>query len=184
MQALAEFAHPACLAGGVANDKGVVGDGFGDDGTGTDEGKPSDIVSANDGGVGSDGGSMLYQGSGIFALAVDGRSWVDHIGEDHRRSKENIVFTDHTGVDTDVVLHFNIFAKYHLWTHNNVLADVAVFTYDAVGHDVAEVPYFCSVAYLAIFVDDGGGVGEEFVFHGVGIIIGVGFGVGFGLVFL
>jgi len=155
MQALAEFAHPACLAGGVADDKGVVGDGFGDDGTGTDEGKPSDIVAADDGGVGSDGGSMLYQGSCIFAFAVDSRAGIGHIGEDHRRSKENIVFADNTSVDADVVLYFNIFAKYHLWTHNNVLADVAVFTYDAVGHDVTEVPYFCSVAYLASFINNG-----------------------------
>jgi len=161
MQALAEFAHPACLAGGVADDKGVVGNGFGDNGTGTDEGKPADIVSADDGGVGTDGSALLYKGAGIFAFAVDGRAGIGHIGEDHRRSKENIVFADNTGVYTDVVLYFNIFAKYHLWTHNNVLADVAVFTNDAVGHDVTEVPYFCSGAYLAIFVDDGGGVGEE-----------------------
>ncbi len=56
---MAEFAHPADLSGGVAHNEGVVGDFFGDDGTGTDKGKTSDGVATDDGGVGSDGGAFF-----------------------------------------------------------------------------------------------------------------------------
>lgn len=179
MQALSKFAHPADVAGGVADDEGIVGDGFGDDSTGTDEGKPSDIVAADDGGVGSNGGTLLYQGAGIFAFAVDGRARVGYVGEDHRWSEEDIVFADYTGIDADIVLHFHIFAKYHIRANNNVLSDVAIFTNGAVGHDVAEVPDFCSGADVAAGVDDGGFVGEVVCLHW-----GLGFGVrrlGFGV---
>lgn len=49
--------------------------------------------------------------------------------------------------------------------YNYILSDVTIFTNDAVGHDVAEVPDFGAGAYLAVVVDDGGGVGEVVCLH-------------------
>ena len=160
MQPVAVFAHPAGLAGGVANDEGVVGHSFCDDRACTDEGVASDVVSTNDGSIGTDASTLFHKCTGIFALAVHGRAWVDDIGEDHRGAQEDIVFTDHTGVDAHVVLYLDVATEHHLRTDNDILADVAVFANDAVGHDVAEVPDFGAVADLAVVVNDGGGVGE------------------------
>ena len=160
MQPVAIFAHPAGLAGGVSNDEGVVGHGFCDDRACTDEGVASDVVSTNDGGIGTDGSAFFHKCTGVFALAVDGRTRVDHIGKNHGGSQEDVVFANHTGIDAHVVLYLDIATEHHLRTDNDILADVAVFANDAVGHDVAEMPDFGAVADLAVVVDDGGGVGE------------------------
>jgi hypothetical protein len=62
--------------------------------------------------------------------------------------QEYIIFTLDTGIDGDVVLHFDIFSQYHIWRNDNILSDVTVFANYAVWHDMTEMPDLCSAPIL------------------------------------
>ncbi len=77
------FAHPAGLAGRIADPERVGWYVFGDDGPCSYEGISTDVVPANDGGIGTDGGALANVGGGVFATTVDGTAWVDDVGENN-----------------------------------------------------------------------------------------------------
>lgn len=154
MEANAEFGDPADLDGGVSHDKCVGVDGFGDDCAGTDEGKFSDVVAADDGGIGADGGPAFHGSFGIFASSDDCASGVDDIGEDAGGAEEDIVLTGDTGINGDVVLHFHVVAEHDLGGDDDVLSEVTVFADDGAGHDVGEVPDFCAFTDGTVGIDD------------------------------
>ena len=164
VEADAEFGDPADLDGGIANNQRVGVDRFGDHCAGADEGKFANVVSADDGGIGADGGPAFHGSFGIFASSDDCTSWVDDIGEDAGRAEEDIVLAGDAGINGDVVLHFHIVAEHYLGRDDDVLSEVAVFADHGAGHDVGEVPDFCAFTDGAAGIEDGRGVGVE-VWH-------------------
>ena len=161
VEADAEFGDPADLDGGVPDYQGVGIDGFGDDRAGSDEGEFADVVAADDGGIGADGGPAFHGSFGIFAPTVDRTAGVDDIGEDAGGAEEDIVLAGDAGIYGDVVLHFHVVAEYDFGRDDDVLSEVAVFADHGAGHDVGEVPDFCAFTDGAAGIDDGGGVGVE-----------------------
>ena len=165
VEALAVFAHPSDLAGGVANDEGVGLDFFGHNGSGPDEGVGPDVVTTDDGGVGTDGGTFANHSFQVFPFAVDGAARVDDVGKNHGRSQEHVVFAGDTFIDGDVVLHFHVVAEYDAAGNEYVLAEVTVFPDDGSCHDVTEVPDFTACTDLGALINDGGRMNEAGVAH-------------------
>ncbi len=158
-QALAVLAHPADLAGGVADDEGIRLYFLGDHGPCANEGVGSDVVATNDGGIGPDGGPFADHGFHVFPFAVHGAAGVMDIGEDHARPQKNVIFADHAFINGDVVLHFDIIPQYHPIGHKNILPQIAAFPNDRPRHDVAEMPDRGLGPDAGPCVNDGGGVG-------------------------
>src|SRR5438874_1713078 len=113
-------------------------------------------MTADDSSVCTDGSAFLYQRSHIFASANNGTSRINDIGEDHRRAKENIILTDNSGVNADVVLNLHIAAKPYFGGNENVLAYVAALTNLAAGDEVAEMPDFSALADFATGINNSG----------------------------
>lgn len=160
VQSMSMGTHPAQLTRWVAHHQGISRDGFGDHRSSPDEGERSNVVSTDDGGIGTNGGSFSNTGGRVLAPAVDGASGVGDIGEHAGRPEEDILFTNHPSVETDVVLNLAVSTQSHIWTDDNVLANVAVFSQIGAGHDVAEVPDFASLANQGSFVNDGRFMGK------------------------
>jgi len=139
----------------------VVGDVFGHDGAGADEGVAANGVAADDGAVGPQGGAALDEGGADLIHLSDFGAGVEDVGEDHGRAAEDAVFQGDTFVDGDVVLNFAFVADDGVWAYYDVLADVAVLADFGAGEDVGEVPDFGALADLDVVVDDGCFVGEK-----------------------
>lgn len=165
IEPLAMFTHPANLAGRVANNEGIGFDFFGNNGSSTDKGVCSDVVTTDDGGIGANGGTFSHDGFHVFALAVDGAAGVINISENHGRAQEHVVFTDDSFVDRDIVLHLDVVAEHDAVCNEYVLAEVAVFPNDGSRHDVAEVPYFTTCPNLGALINNGGRMNEARVAH-------------------
>ena len=114
-QFMAKFTHPAHLPGRIANDQGVVGDLFGDHRTCANECKLTDIMPAHNGSIGSNAGAPAHPGLGILPASVDRRSGVDNISKNAGWTQKNIVIADDAGVETNIVLNFDIGTKDHSW---------------------------------------------------------------------
>ena len=76
----------------------------GNDGAGADEAVVTELVAADDGGVGSNGGALPHSGWQELGLPFHVRAWMVDVGEDATWTQKRIVFDDDTGVDGDVVL--------------------------------------------------------------------------------
>ena len=113
MEAEPGFRHPAKLEGRVSDHKGVGLDGFGYNRPGANECEFTDVVAADNGGVGTDGGTAFHGSAGILIAAVHVAARVDHVGKDTGWSQKDIVFTDDTRINRDVILDFYIVAKHH-----------------------------------------------------------------------
>lgn len=147
-------AHPAELAGGVSDHKREVGHGFGNDGTGTDECIVTDVVAADHGGIGTDGGTAAHTGAGILASAVDTAAGIGNVSENHRGTEENVVTASNAGIDGDVVLNLHVVAKRDAAGYEDILTEIAAFTENTIGHDMAEMPNVSTFTNLAAFVDN------------------------------
>jgi len=113
VQPLAELGHPTDLLGGIANDQGIGGDVFCDHGSGADEGVRSDVVAADDGGIGADAGSATHVRTRVLAPSIDGAAGVDDVGKHTAGAQEHVVIARDAFVDGDVVLDFDIGAEAH-----------------------------------------------------------------------
>lgn len=154
MESDAELGDPADLDSGISNHQRVGFNRFGDDCAGADEGKFSDVVAADDGSIGADGGPAFHGSFGIFASSDDSASWVDDIGEDAGGAEEDIVLAGNAGINGDVILHFHVVAEHDLGGDDDVLSEVTVFANDGTGHDVGEVPDFCAFTDGTAGIDD------------------------------
>ena len=124
-------AHPTDAACGITDHKGVGGDVFRNDRTCADEAVFAECVSANDGGVGTDGCALFEDCRAVLRFATDRRTRVDDVGEDHTRSEEDIVLAADTRVDGHIVLNLAVAPQHHIGRDNHVLPDIAVLTYAA-----------------------------------------------------
>src|SRR5262249_50078450 len=87
-------------------------------------------------------------------------AWVDHVREDHGRTTEHIVFQHDTRINGDVVLYLHAVADGDPGADHHILSEIAITSNARSAHDVAEMPYFCSIANLAVLIDDRTPVGE------------------------
>ena len=114
---------PADLARRYADHQGKVGHVFLHHGTGTDKGVAPHGAAADDGGVGTDGGSVFYQGAAVLGLARHGRARVVHIGKHHARAAEHVILERDGIVDADIVLDLDVVADQHVIADEHVLAE-------------------------------------------------------------
>jgi hypothetical protein len=155
-----KLAHVAHMAGWVAEPKLISADVFGNYCPRTDKGKSPDIMSTDDGGIGTDRGPLANMGMEVLIATWDGRPWVEHIGENHAGSQEHVIVAGNTAVDRDIVLDLDVVAEYHTWAHDDILAQIATFAQDGTRHNVAEVPDLATITNVAAWVDNGGFVCE------------------------
>lgn len=153
--------HPADLFCRISYREGVVGDILCDHGASTYEGVFTYGVAADDGAVGPQSGALLDEGGANLIHLGDFRPWVIYVGEDHRRSAENAVFECDAFIYADVVLNLALIANDDIRANNNILADVAVFSYFRSGKDVGEVPNLGAFANFNTLIDYCRFMGEE-----------------------
>src|SRR5665648_1105045 len=108
------FTHPASSTGRISNHQGIIRNVPGNHSACTNKGISSDTYPANNGRVGSDSRTFLHQRWFVLILPDNCASGVDHIGENRRWPQKNIVFTNHSGINRNVVLNFNVVTKLSL----------------------------------------------------------------------
>ncbi len=158
IQFIAVGAHPAGLPGRVAGDQGIGRHVAGDHSPGPDKGILPDLDPAEDGGIGADGSPFTDQGFLVFILSFNRAAGVDHIGKDHRRAEKNLVFAGHSGIDADIVLHFDPVTQPHSGHDDHILPQGTILPYDTAGHDMAEMPDARAFSDEGAGVDVGGGM--------------------------
>ena len=152
---IAVFVHPTDLAGRIADHEGIGRHIFGNNRAGTNHAILAEFVSADNRSVSPDRNAATENRLFVLVLAADGCAGVDDVCEHHRRAEEHIVLADNARIDRDVVLDFAVTAEFDVGRDDYVLTYVTVFADLATGHDVAEMPYFCALADLAVFIDKG-----------------------------
>lgn len=165
VQPAAATAHPAQLLSGVANDDRERRYIVRYHRTRADEGIFADVVAANHGGIGTDGGTAPHSRGRIFIPATHLATRVDDIGEHHRRAEENIILAHHSGVNRHVVLHLHVPSQCHTGSNEHILTDVAALTQGAARHQVRKMPDFCARADVTARVNNSGGICKIILFH-------------------
>ena len=91
---------------------------------------------------------------------------IDHVGKNHRRPAEDVVFQNAAGIYRNVVLNFDIIADHHIRRNHDVLPDIAMGADRGIFHDMRKMPDFCSCADGARLIDIAGFVDEiVLLFH-------------------
>ena len=139
----------SAYSSGITYYKRVVGHILRHYATSPDKRIPSYSVTAHDSTVRSDTTAAFQYGFAIFVFATYMTSRIDNVGKHATRSQKNIVLADNARIDRNIVLHLYVFTEHHMRRYNDVLSDIAIFTDLAIGHNVAEMPYFRTLAYFA-----------------------------------
>lgn len=95
----AALAHPAMQAGRVAVAQAVIRDIPGHHCACADKAIIPQGNPAYDRRVRPDGRATLHQCGAVLVLAVNVAARVEHIGENHRRTQEGVVFDSYPGID-------------------------------------------------------------------------------------
>ena len=159
----AKFTHPADLAGGHANHEGVGFDVFVDYSPCAHKGIFTDGDATDHGAVGPERGPFFDQGVAVFVFALDERSRVVYVSEDHAGTAEHAFFECDVVVHADVVLHFAPVADGDLVAHEHVLAEGHAFANFCAATHMHKVPDAGAFADLSALIDDCARVGC--VFH-------------------
>lgn len=149
-------AHPSFLAGGVAHHKGIIGNVLGDYTACGNETVSTKGYSADNGGVGTNGGSPPDKCLLVETVPVNLRSGIRDVGQNTGRAQENIIFNGRSRVDGDIVLHLDVIADDDTTVDINILAKNASLTNLRALHNVAEVPDLGSSADDGSVVNVGG----------------------------
>ena len=112
----------------------------GDHCSGPDEAVLAQIITANNGGIRSHGGSSPNVGSGVLSPAVHGTPGIDDVGEHTAWTQENVIVAGDALVDADIVLHLDLVSEDHTGRNDHVLAQIAAITHLRALHDVGEMP--------------------------------------------
>ncbi len=156
IQPLAEPAHPADMAGWYASHQSIGFHVAIDDCSGGNKGVFADGCATDDRAVGAYRCSTFDQRVAILVFAIDRRTRIVNIGEDHARAAENVIFQVHVVVDRDIVLDLDVVANGHAIADKDVLAERAAFTDAGTRTDMDPVPDACCLADLRTPVHDGG----------------------------
>jgi hypothetical protein len=162
VQFFTALADPTLEAGGVAVDQGIIGYIFAYYGSGTDHGVLADGVPADDGGIGTNGGSFFYECRLELIFAFYKGPGVDDVGKYHGWPQEYVIFANYSTVDGHVILDFDVIAQNYPGCYDHILTNVAVGTQLTAVHQMAEVPDFGSPADMDVFIYIAGLVNEVF----------------------
>src|ERR1051325_2937805 len=144
---MAVLAHPAHLLCGITHPQRISRNIFGDHSACANERVSPYIMPAHDGGICAYGCSPSHMRFCILVLAHDRASWINDIGEHHRRTEKNIIVTGNTGINRNVILHFDITSQHNFGRDHYVLPDVAAFAYHTARHNMRKVPYLSALPY-------------------------------------
>ena len=160
-------AHPSDLAGRIAYHQRVSRYIFGHHTACTHKSVGPQSDPTNDRRIGTDTHTSLQYRRLVFVLASYARAGIDHIGKYGTGTYKNIVFTDHSFVEADVVLHLHITPQPHFVGHKDILTQRATSTNHGTGHHVAKMPDFTARPDLCSFVNDRRRVGIKDGTHGL-----------------
>jgi hypothetical protein len=122
-------------------------------------------MSANDGGISSYRSAPFHQGLLVLVPSQDMGAGIDYVSKHHRRAKEHVILTDHTGINGNIVLYLHIATQANLGRNNHILPEVATLPYPAVFHDMSEVPDPASFSNRTTLVYYGCFMCKIFFFH-------------------
>ena len=91
-------AHPTDLAGGIPEHKGVWGNRLRDHSPSPYKGIRTDVVAADDGGIGPNGRALAHTGFGVLVSSHHRTAGVGDVRKDATRAEKHIVFTLDTRV--------------------------------------------------------------------------------------
>ena len=140
MEAMAIFTDPTDLLGGIADHQCVGWYIFGDDCSGTNEGVGSNLMTADDRCIGTNGGPSSDMGGEVLVPTADRTARVEDIRENTTGTQEYILLTNHTRIDGDVVLHLDIPTQCDSGRDHHILTNVALGADVATAHDMRKVP--------------------------------------------
>jgi hypothetical protein len=126
----------------------------------------ADFHATDDGGISPDRTSFSQESRPEFVLAFNEAPGVGHVGEDHGRTEENIIFHPYTVVQGNVVLDFYAMADIDIIVDEHILAKLASAPDYGTWHDVTEMPDFGAGSYARTVVHHAGRVNKEVIFHG------------------
>ncbi len=157
-QLFAKLAHPAYMPGRNPNHQCIGRHILVDYCSCAYEGKLANGDTADDGAVGAERGTLLHQGVSIFALALDQRTRVVDVGENHTRTAEDACLERDVVIHRDVVLNLAVIADQHLVADEYVLPQGYTFADPGAGAYVDEMPDARTFADLCAFIDDSAGM--------------------------
>ena len=82
---------------------------------------------------------------------------IDHIGENHRRAEEDIVFNDYSIVDRYIILNLYSISDNGVVVDKHVLPNVAALPDPTGRHEVGEMPDLGLIADYGAFIYHSGG---------------------------
>ena len=156
LQGQAALTNPTRLPCRNSKHQGVIGNVFGHYRTCSNKGVAPDCSSADNCAISAQSRALFHQGAPVFRLPVDVASGRGHVGEDHGRTAEDVVFQFNAIEERHIVLNLNVIANPHARGHVNVLPKIAFAADSRVRHHVGKVPNLRSLPYLAGFVNEGG----------------------------
>ena len=120
----------------------MIGDIFSHHRTGADQGVTADGDPADNGSIGPDASPLLDQRRKIIVRRIAGISAAGglHVGKDHARPTENIVFENDPFVDADIVLYLHVVTDLSIFGDKDILPDLTALTDNSARHDMAEMP--------------------------------------------
>ena len=110
-------------------------------------------MTANDCAVGSKGGSLLNQSLGIDAMHREMGTGRGDIGEDTRRTTEDIVLYLNSFIYRHVVLDANSIADADIIAYVDILTKTATAAKNRPTLNMTEMPYLCAIAYRNSIID-------------------------------
>ena len=125
---------------GIAIDQSIVRDIFGDHRASTYESISANIIAADDGSIGTNGGSLFDQSGLEFVLAGYLTPGVNNIGESAGGTAEDIILQGYSLKDRDTVFNLDIVPYLYPFANKDILPNNTVLANSHLGHDVAKVP--------------------------------------------
>ena len=127
--------------------------------SGANKGVGADIVTTDDGGIGSNTGAAPNVSAGELAAAVDSAAWIGYVGEYAAGTEEDVVVAGDASIDANVVLNLDVCAQDYAGGDHDVLSNIAALADHSARHDVAEMPNLGARSDAGSLVDDCGFVG-------------------------
>lgn len=158
LQLLAKFAHPANLPCGHTHHQCIGRYILVDDRASTDEGIFTNGNAADDGAIGAKRRALFYQRIEVLVLALDQRTRIIDIGEDHAGATEYALFQRDIVVDRNIVLDLTAVADHDFVAHEHILTERNADTDAGARANMDKVPDTGVFTDLRALIDDRAGV--------------------------
>jgi hypothetical protein len=137
-------------------------DVFRHDTSGGHKGKLPKVNAADDGAIGTEGGSASDHGGLEFGLSRQERSGKANVREDATGAHKHVIFQSDSLVDGDVVLDANASPDVNIVCDVHILAEDAAFANVGTRRHMAKMPDARGGSNVTALVHDGRGVDERF----------------------